>query len=147
MADQHVTLDWGREKVHLASGRYRHLGSGFKVEEALCGYVIGSTPKESTLAAVDAQFVCKRCLKRAAGCGDPRCQVGSCDPRIEEVVRRALRRFRSGVYVIGAGETRPTPVIPDPHPSPAPIPSRVDRENARRFLESKQGQQSDRGKG
>jgi len=67
--EQHVTLDWGREKVHLASGHYRHLGSGlgvsgFKVEEALCGYVAASTPKEGTLDAVDREFVCKRCLKK-----------------------------------------------------------------------------------
>ena len=61
----HVTLDWGREKVHLASGHHRVLGGGFEVEEALCGYVVGSTPKESTLDAVDREFVCKRCLVKA----------------------------------------------------------------------------------
>lgn len=67
IAPGRVTLDWGREKVHLASGRYRLFGADFEVEEALCGYVVGSTPKEGTFDAVDAGFVCKRCLKRAAG--------------------------------------------------------------------------------
>lgn len=65
MSGQPVTLDWGREKVHLASGARRVLGQDFKVEEALCGYVVGSTPKESTLDAVDREYVCKRCLKKA----------------------------------------------------------------------------------
>lgn len=70
MNEQWVTLDWGREKVHLASGHHRYMGAGlrlsdFKVEEALCGYVVGLTPKESTLDAVDREFVCKRCLKKA----------------------------------------------------------------------------------
>lgn len=33
-----------------------------EVEEAICGYVVGGTPKEDTLDAVDEEFVCKRCL-------------------------------------------------------------------------------------
>lgn len=61
--EQWVTLDWGRERVHLASGHKRVFGD-FEVEEALCGYVVGSTPKEDTLDTVDREFVCKRCLKR-----------------------------------------------------------------------------------
>lgn len=70
MNEQWVTLDWGREKVHLASGHKRifgghRLGSGFEVEEALCGFVVGSTPTEGTLDAVDRAYVCKRCLKKA----------------------------------------------------------------------------------
>jgi hypothetical protein len=58
-----ITLDWGREKVHLASGR-RRVFSGFEVEEALCGYVVGSTPKEGIAGSVDEDYICKRCLKR-----------------------------------------------------------------------------------
>jgi hypothetical protein len=66
-ASQHVTLDWGSEKVHLASGRHRVFGwSKFTVEEALCGFVAVSTPKEGTLDEVDQEFVCKRCLRIAA---------------------------------------------------------------------------------
>lgn len=67
--EHHVTLDWGREKVHLASGRKQvlgghRLGSGFEVEEALCGFVVGSTPREGTEDEVDAENVCRRCLKK-----------------------------------------------------------------------------------
>lgn len=71
MSSGWVTLDWGREKVHLASAKYRVLGTDFKVEEGLCGYVAGSTPKEGTLDAVDREFVCKRCLKKAGLAATP----------------------------------------------------------------------------
>jgi hypothetical protein len=66
MADQHVTLDWGRPKVHLASGRRRILGKDFEVEEALCGYVAGSTPREGTEDEVDTESICSRCTKKRA---------------------------------------------------------------------------------
>jgi hypothetical protein len=64
-AEQRVTLDWGKEKVHLASGTRVVLGRDFEVEEALCGYVVGTRPKEGTEDEVDREYICKRCLKIA----------------------------------------------------------------------------------
>lgn len=58
MADQHVTLDWGTPKVHLASGKKTPLGD----EMALCGYVGLGVPREGTEDEVDAEDTCSRCL-------------------------------------------------------------------------------------
>lgn len=60
---------------------------------------------------------------------------------MSDEITNALKLRHRGYYVIPSGETRPAPVVPNPHPSLSPIPSRVDRENARRFLKLKLGLQ------
>lgn len=64
--EQHVTLDWGTPKVHLASGRVRLYGD-CEVEEALCGYVRPVGPREGVEDEVDRENICKRCLAKAKG--------------------------------------------------------------------------------
>jgi hypothetical protein len=72
MTDQHITLDWGTPKVHLASGdqmlmRHALADPEGYIEVALCGYVTGEQPKEGIEDEVDAESICARCLAKRKG--------------------------------------------------------------------------------
>jgi len=68
-----VTLDWGTESVHLASGRYSPVFvDGQQVEQAVCGFYRSEIPKEGDEDSVDPEFICKRCRASEEGNRDGR---------------------------------------------------------------------------